>query len=284
MPAGPYVLRSATHDVQIVNDGHFGDNGNPLGTYNCDNPDRVVCFSDGSFVVSTVYDEAGIPVRYYVPSGQPISGSGLAEKDIWGLAAEGQGKTLLCGAKNFLMRIVPPGERTRMAAGTESYAILQPGETLGTDPGSKQERKPAGLSVVNGMAYVALPGLDLVRGIDLATGRKTSDWKVAAVGDLDRDEKGVLWVLSGTDVVSLTSQGAVARRYRVGLKSPRYLAAGSGRLAVVDQTAEKIALLDAATGRLIRLLGQDRPEGRWLPVSADLFRNPPGRLFCLMAA
>ena len=64
------------------------DNGNPLGTCNCDNADRVVAFSDGSFVVSTVYDEAGIPLRYYAASGQTLSGSALAEKDIWAIAAE----------------------------------------------------------------------------------------------------------------------------------------------------------------------------------------------------
>ena len=81
-PAGKYVVKTAVGDVRVVDDGAFGDDGNPLGAYNCDNADRVAALADGGFVVTTLYDEAGYPLRRYSSSGQPTFASNLAEKDF----------------------------------------------------------------------------------------------------------------------------------------------------------------------------------------------------------
>src|SRR6185369_8861957 len=53
VPAGKYELKAVAHDVRIVDDGAFGDDGNPLGAYNCDNADRVVPLADGGFIITT---------------------------------------------------------------------------------------------------------------------------------------------------------------------------------------------------------------------------------------
>ena len=113
VPAGRYQVRAITHDVRVVDDGAVGDNGNPLGAFNCDNADRVVPLSDGGFIVTTTYDEAGYPLRRYSSSGQPIFASNLAQKDYMAIALAGDdiygavGK----GAKARLVRIVLPGDR-----------------------------------------------------------------------------------------------------------------------------------------------------------------------------
>ncbi|MGA2031049.1 MAG: right-handed parallel beta-helix repeat-containing protein [Thermoguttaceae bacterium] len=75
VPPGRYQVRAITHDARLVDDGAVGDNGNPLGAYNCDNADRVVSLPDGGFIVTTIYDEAGYPLRRYSasPSSLPTS-------------------------------------------------------------------------------------------------------------------------------------------------------------------------------------------------------------------
>ncbi len=68
-PAGKYVLKAVSHNVRLVDDGGFGDNGNPMGAYNCDNADRVIALPGGGFIVTTVYDEAGYALRRYSLNG-----------------------------------------------------------------------------------------------------------------------------------------------------------------------------------------------------------------------
>ena len=269
-PAGRYLVRSVAHGVRLVDDGAVGDNGNPLGAYNCDNADRVVALPDGSFIITTVYDEAGYALRRYAASGQPTFAANLAEKDFSGglaLAGDdligGMGK----GQTTRLVRLARPGERVPMADGAASYRVLAPGE---------KAAGMAGLAVVGQNAYVGIPDLDVVRVIDLGTGRKKADWQVPGAGDVARDGKGTLWVLSGKDVVSLTKDGRISKRFATGLDAPRYLAAGQGRLAVVDRKAARVAWLDARDGKVLRTLGQQRPAGTWTPVRADLFRDPRG--------
>jgi hypothetical protein len=270
-PAAEYQVRTASHDVRLLDDGNFGDNGNPLGTYNCDNPERIAVLPDGRFVVATVYDEAGIPLRFHEPSGQSVAGVNLAEKDIWAIVTTPDG--LIAGIGGGIARITLAGERTRMANGAERYPILTAGEKL------EAGKAPAGLAVARDTAYVALPGLDIVRSFDLKTGQKKADWKLEAVADLAADGNGVLWAISGQDVVSLKPDGSPDKKFATGLKTPRYLSAGQGKLAVTDRAASRIALLDAGTGQPIRVLGKDRPDKEWAPVSGDVLANPRGTAF-----
>ena len=268
---GPFQVRSAAHDVGVLDDGNFGDNGNPLGTYNCDNAERIAVLPDGRFVVATVYDEAGIPLRLYAPSGQSMSGVNLAQKEVWGIAVSGDG--LVAGIGGALALIGADGDRKPMANGAESYPIFGKGEKLG------EGEKPMGLAVLGPVVHVALPGLDVVRSFDLANGRKKADWKVDGVADLATDDGGRLWAISGTEIISLSAAGAVERRYASGLETPRYLAAGRGKLAVVDREAEKIALLRVADGKTLRTIGKGRAAREWTPVSGDVLTNPRGAAF-----
>jgi len=267
---GRYQLRSIEHDVRLVDDGAVGDNGCPLGAYHCDNADRVVALPDGGFIITTIYDEAGYPLRGYASSGQPVFAVNLAEKDFTGgiaLAGDHLYGAIGKGEKTKLVRLSLRGERVPMATGAESYPLFGPGE---------KAKGVAGLAVVGKAACVGIPDLNVVRVVDLATGRKTADWPLPGAGDLARDGKGTLWAIAGTDVVSLDANGRIAKRYPTGLLTPQYLAAGSGRLAVVDRKAAKVAWLDAANGKILRTLGRQRPKGQWTPVRADLFSDPRG--------
>jgi hypothetical protein len=273
-PAAPgrYQVRAIAHDARLVDDGAVGDNGNPRGAYNCDNADRVVSLPDGGFIVTTIYDEAGYPLRRYSASGQPIFASNLAEKDYAAIALAGDDLygVVGTGAKARLVRIVLPGNRARMANGAEDYHLF-------TD-----DDKPGAigcLAVTGGRAYVAAGGRSVVRVIDLATGARKADWALPEVADLATDEQGALWAVSGTDVVALDRSGRVARRWATGLEKPRYLAAHAGRLAVVDRTAARLALLDAADGRVLRTLGKPRAAGQWTPVGPETLSDPRGCSF-----
>jgi len=268
---GQFQVRSATHDVRVLDDGNFGDNGNPLGTYNCDNAERIAVLPDGRFVVATVYDEAGIPLRVYAPSGQSMSGVNLAQKEIWAIVTNGDG--LVAGVGGALALIGANGDRKPMANGAESYPIFGKGEKL------EKGKKPTGLAVLGTTAYVALPGLDLVRSFDLANGRRKADWKLGGVADLATDADGRLWAISGTEVVALSATGAVEKRHASGLETPRYLAAGGGKLAVVDRQAEKMAVLNAADGKVRRTLGKGRAPREWTPVSGEVLTDPRGAAF-----
>jgi len=271
-PAGKYQVRAIAHDVRLVDDGAMGDNGNPLGAYNCDNADRVVALPDGGFIITTIYDEAGYPLRRYSASGQPVFASNLEKKDYAAIALAGEELFGVVGAeaKARLVRIVLPGDQASMANGAEDYR-----------PYSENEKPGAttGLAVAGGNAYIAAAGLNVVRVIDLANGTRKADWPVPAVGDLAVDPKGTLWAISGKDVVALDAAGKAVRRYAAGLEKPRYLAASQDRLAVVDRTNAKLALLDAASGHVLRTLGKPRVPGAWTPVGPDTLADPRGCAF-----
>jgi hypothetical protein len=270
-PAGAYEVRAVTHDVRLADDGHFGDNGNPLGTYNCDNAERVAVLPDGRFVVATLYDEAGIPLRLYEPSGQSVAGVNVTDKDIWGLAVAGD--TLVAGVGQAVALLDPSGDRMRMPTGAESYPLLDAAEAL------PKNMKPAGIALAGGTVYVSLSYTGVVRRIELATGKRQPDWPLPGVGDLATDETGALWALRGTDVIRLKPDGQEAARFATGLAAPRYLAAGKGRLAVVDRNAGRIAILEAATGKPGRTFGDPRTPGRWAPVGSGVWLNPRGAAF-----
>jgi hypothetical protein len=299
LPAGRYQVRAITHDARLLDDGAVGDNGNPQSAYNCDNADRVVPLPDGGFVVTTIYDEAGYPLRRYSASGQGVFASNLAQKDYAAIAAavtvppkatvpissaENRGSpreqspaagddlygVVGAGADSRLVRIVLPGDRALMASGAEDYRPFA---------GQEKPGLVTGLAVLGGRAYVAAGGMQVVRVLDLATGARTADWPLPAVADLAADRQGTLWAISGPDVVALDSAGRVARRFPAGLAKPSYLAAGVGRLAVVDRAAARLAVLDAANGRVLRTLGQPRGAGQWTPVGPDTLRDPRGCAF-----
>jgi len=280
---GRYEVRSVSHDVRIADDGAMGDNGAALGAYHCDNADRVVALPDGGFVITTIYDEAGFALRRYAPSGQPIFAANFAEKDFTGglaLAGDGFIGAIDKGEKTKLIRLTASCERAKMANGADCYPVFAPGEKA---PGGV-----AGVAVIIQTAYVAIPDLNLIRAFDLANGQKRGDWPLPGAGDVAADEKGVLWAIAGKEVVSLLvarvsdaessaaerRATAVDKRYATGLDAPQYLAAGAGRLAVVDRKAAKVAWLDSTNGKLLRTLGQERPKGQWTPVAPDLFSDP----------
>ncbi len=269
VPAGRYQVRAITHNVRLVDDGAVGDNGNPLGAYNCDNADRVVALPDGGFVVTTIYDEGGYPLRRYSASGQPIFAANLAQKDYAAIAVCGDDLYGIVGAesKARLVRLVLPGNRARMANSAEDYRPFADNEKPGA---------VTGLAVAGSNAYVAAAGLGAVRVIDLGSGARKADWPVPDVGDVAVDEKGTLWAISGRQVVALDAAGRITRRLETRLKTPRYLAAGAGRLAVVDRASASLALLDAASGTLLRTLGKPRVSGQWTPVGPETLADPRG--------
>ncbi len=267
-PAGPYEVRSIEHNISLVDDGAIGDNGNLKGTYNCDNADRVVVLPDGGFVITAVYDEAGFTLRRYSSSGQSIFASALNDGEFWGLSTSGD--TIIGGRGKGkdaqIVRLIMPGERAPMATGKEYYSIFADGET-GTG---------IGLAVKGNLAFASIAGLNVVRVIDLTTGLKIADWSVANVSDIVCDAQGIIWVISGTDVVSLTADGKIDKRIVTGLTEANYLTVGAGKLAVNDRKKCRIAIIDIATGKVNKTIGQDRTKDYWMPVKPDTFRDPRG--------
>jgi len=268
---GPLQVRSISHDVRVQDDGTVGDNGNPLGIFNPDNADRVLVFANGGFAASTTYDEAGYAIRFYNPSGQPISALNLTDGNVWGMALSGSDIITGNGGGDSarLIRLQLPGTRVPMANGADAYPIFAAGEK-GT---------AIGVAVLDGKAYVSLGAMNLVRVIDLATGKKVADLTVPAVGDIAYDAAGTLWVLSGKEVVSLSSDGKIGTHIATGLTDPKYLAAGNGRLAVIDRKWAKLSLLNIADGKIIRTLGKDRTKEYWMPVASDTYADPRGAAF-----
>jgi hypothetical protein len=271
-----FEVRSVVHDIRLVDDGAVGDNGNPSGTYNCDNADRALALPDGGFIVTTIYDEAGMTLRRYSASGQPTYASALTEGNFWGLAWWG-GEViggLGRGPGSKIVRLALPGERVAMLSGEESYSVFSPGQ-VGEVPSD-----PTGLAVVRGVAYVALPGPGVIRGIDLRTGKRCGEWPVPGVRDLSADDKGVLWAIAAQDVVSIDAAGRLERRYPTELDHPEFLASGGGRVAAVDRQNSRISILAASDGSILKTLGKDRrTAGSWLPAAWDLFRDPRGAVF-----
>jgi len=272
-PVGPgrYEVRAAEHDVRVVDDGAMGDDGNPMGAYNCDNADRVVALPDGGFIITTIYDEAGFALRQYSSTGQPVFANNFADKDFQALElASGElygavGR----GAAVAIQRFRLPGERIPMANGAEAYPIFAEGE----------KGAVAGMAVIGNDAFVAISGLNVVRVFDLATGRRKAEWAVPLVGDIAAGQNNTLWALSGTEVVSMTVAGKAGKRYPTGLPTPQYIAASPTRLAIVDRNAERMVILDARSGKPIRSFGGPKPAGKWLPVGADVLRNPRDAAF-----
>jgi hypothetical protein len=265
-PAGKYIAKLLTHDVQVVDDGAFGDNGNPLGAYNCDNANCVCPLPDGGYMVATVYDEGQYPLRRYSASGQPTHATGLAEGDFAALASTGDGQMYAIvgnAAAARLVRLELPGERARMPDGSDSYRIFDSDE---------KNAAIKGLAVVGQSAYVAIGGLNVVRVIDRGNGSRKADWPIADLGDIAASA-GSLWVVAGTDVASLTLDGKLDRRFPSGLAHPRYLAASNDRLAVIDNEAARLAIL-GTDGKIIRTLGQERTPGEFTPVGPQFLRDP----------
>lgn len=273
VPAGNYVAKVLTHDVRLVDDGSFGDNGNPLGAYNCDNANRVVGLPDGGFIITTIYDEGQYPLRRYSASGQSTYATGFSDGDFSALARRDDDLYAIVGKGEGtrLIHLVLPGERVKMANGAEGFPVLNANE---------KDAAVMGLAVVGDDAFVSVsgPNLSVVRVVDLKTGARKADWPVAAVGDLAADGKDQLWVISGKEIQHLTPAGARAAHFDTGLPTPRYLAAGVDRLAVIDGEAGKVAILDGA-GHILRTMGQPRQVGEFTPVSVEAWRDPRGAAF-----
>jgi len=271
VPAGKYMAKVLSHDVRVLDDGAVGDNGNPMGVYNCDNAVRVCAMSDGGFVLVTPYDEAGFPLRRYSSTGQPVQATGLAEGGFTALCSVGDDDMYAIlgkggGAK--LIHLVLPGERAIMANGAEFYPLLTAEE---------KDAAVLGLAVAGEKAYVSVGGLNVVRVIELATGRTKADWKVEKVGDIAAAGE-TLWVTSGKDIVALGADGTPGKRIASGLEAPRYLAASRERLAAVDNVAARLAIL-GTDGRAIRTSGRTRSAGEFTPVGPDAMRDPRGLCF-----
>jgi len=274
VPDGEYDVRVAVHDIRLVDDGALGDNGNPMGTFNCDNPQRVVVYPDGSFAVSTTYDEAGIPVRFFSATGQPLSGSALSGASIWGMALEGADEFIVAGVNRQLWRLAPPGERARMPNGVPAWEILADGKALAKTPDGKRDLPFGGIAVHGARAYVSVPlaAGSVVRVMNLADGSKIADFAIADAGDVEVDESGRIWVISGENVVVADPDGRIIQSVKPGVK-PSYLAVGKEEAAVVDSAAGRIAFVNVRDFRTSRVMGRDRSPGQWLAPAADLFKN-----------
>jgi len=271
-PAGKYVAKVLSHDVRVVDEGAFGDNGNALGAFNCDNANRVAPLSDGGFLMATYYDEGMYPVRRYSSSGQPTVATGLNEADFAALTSTADDTLygiIRKGAATRLVKMVASGDRVKMANGAEDYVVLTADE---------KDCTVAGLAVNGNDAYAAITGKNVVRVIDLATGNKKADLPVPAVGDIAADPKGRIWWISGKDIVSMPTSAVLEMKIPTGLETPRYLAAGKDRLAVVDNAAAKVAVL-GYDGKIIRTMGKARPVGEFVPVGTDYWRDPRGACF-----
>jgi len=286
-PAGTYEARIVSSDIRIVDDGAFGDNGNPMGVYHCDNANRVAPLSDGGFLMVTYYDEAGFPLRRISSTGQPTHASGLADGDFVGLTTVGQDDIYgLIGRawgdhkpQARLIRLELPGDRAHMLDGSEAYVV--------TTEQEKDKAIALGLAVIGTKAYVTLGGMNVVRVIDLTNGKKLADWPVVNVADIAADPNGGLWVLSGTKVLHLTTEGRKDREFETDLPSPKYIAASKDRVAVVsssDNLSSHVAM-DAAlavfetNGKPIRKLGKPREPGQFTPVGPHTMRDPRGMCF-----
>ena len=288
-PAGKYVAKIVTSDVRIVDDGAFGDNGNPLGVYHCDNANRVAPLSDGGFLMVTYYDEAGYPVRQISSTGQPTAAIGLANGDFVALAAVGEDDVYglmgrWAGGNHpkpmiRLIRLALPGDRTHMIDGSESYDIATAEE--------KDQATAVGLAVIDTKAYVTLAGLNVIRVIDLTTGKTLADWPMEAVGDIAADPNGGLWMIRGTKVVHLTLDGKTDKEFAHDLPEPKYLAASKDRVAVNSSSnpynsylgmESSLAVFDTG-GKLVKKLGKPREPGQYTPVGPDTMRAPRGMCF-----
>ncbi|MGA2618607.1 MAG: right-handed parallel beta-helix repeat-containing protein [Thermoguttaceae bacterium] len=274
-PAGKYVAKVVSHDVQVVDDGHFGDNGNAAGNYNADNANRVAPLGDGGFMMSCYYDEGLYPLRRYSASGQPTFAVGLLDSEFIALATTPQDDCYALtgkGAAVRLIRLALPGERAKMPSGGEFYEVLSAAEK------ADKNVSAVGLALAGNTACVAVAGTNVVRLIDLSTGRKTADLLVSKVADIAADTAGNLWVLSGERILALSPSGKTERQFSSRLATPKYLSAGKDRLCVVDQAAERVAVLDFS-GKVTLSMGRTRAPGEFVPVSTDYWRMPRGACF-----
>ncbi|MBA3846706.1 MAG: hypothetical protein H0X45_08685, partial [Planctomycetes bacterium] len=273
-PAGGYELKSVAHDARLIDDGSVGDSGNLAGVFHTDSALRAVPLPDGGFVVVNEYEETGISIRRYAASGQPTYAAALAEADFAGFDGDGGDLFALLRPKepaaSTLVRFTLPGQRAPMANGADAYPVFAAGEA---------SQQVAGLAVHAGKAHVSLPAAGVVRVVDLASGGKLHDWTLPGAGDLADDPAGTLWVLVGSEVVSLDAHGAVAKRIVTGLAAPLYLAAGKDRLAVIDQANARVAVIDSVKGTILATYGEPRGDGMWKPVDTRTWDHPRGAAF-----
>ena len=277
-PAGKYVAKLACHDVRVVDDGQFGDNGNASGNYNADNANRVAPLSDGGFMMSCYYDEGLYPLRRYSASGQPTFAVGLIDTDFIAMATTSEDDCYALtgkGAAAKLIRLVLPGERAKMTSGSQFYEVLSDAEK------ADKTVSALGLALSGNNACVAIAGTNVVRVIDLATGKKTADLPVPNVVDIAADAAGNLWVLSGDQIAILSLDGGMEKKFASSLATPKYIAAGKDRLCVVDQTAERVAVLDFS-GNVTLAMGKAHAPGEYVPVSTDYWRMPHLRTICFL--
>ncbi|MBL9135112.1 MAG: right-handed parallel beta-helix repeat-containing protein [Verrucomicrobiales bacterium] len=313
---GTMEVRWVTHDVRVVEDGSIGDNGSALGSYNGDNPEHVALLPDGRFLVATTYDEAGIPLRLHAASGAPIHGVHLAEKSFQAITWSDHQFIGIADPLPHarLVLLDESGERVPLTDAFDSIPLLTPAEVAQVAEEQKslathrqalrkyesdlrrlqQQRKPTdtlkkpappvvrgfrvgGIAARQGIAYVALTGFGRIRRLDLRSGRHLGDWPLPGIEGIAFDETGSLWAIAGQDLTRVDIQnGSVARRFASSLQHPRYLSVAGGRLAVGDRQDDRIACLDAATGRVLATLGSSIEANRWTPVVPDLFSDPRG--------
>ena len=252
-----------------------------MGVYNCDNANHVAPLSDGGFMMCAYYDESLYPVRRYSSTGQPIFAAGLVDTDFSALASTGDDDIYAIVGKGpnvKLIRLALPGDRVKMPNGADSYPVLEGDE--GKDPNAVPVGGLAVSVSPNGGAdaYAPITGKNVVCVFDLATGKKKADLPVPSVQDIAIDYNGTIWVITGKDISILSPDGKVEKKFAAGVDAPRYLAAGRDRLAVVDETAARVAVL-STEGKVIHVMGKQRPIGEFVPVGTDYWRNPRGTCF-----
>ncbi|MCL2700761.1 MAG: DUF1565 domain-containing protein [Phycisphaerae bacterium] len=287
-PAGKYIAKMVASDMRVVDDGAFGDNGNPMGAYHCDNASRVAPLTDGGFLMVTYYDEAAYPVRQISATGQPTAAIGLAGNSFSAIATMGDDDVYGIVGLNFggagymphpkLVRMTLPGDRAHMLDGSEQYEITTAEET---------DAQGIGLAVIGERAYVTLGKMNVVRVIDLTNGKKVADWPVADVSDIAADPHGGLWVLSGNKVIRLTLDGKKDREFDTGLANAKYIAASKDRVAVNGSSEplgsyygmESGLVVMDTQGKLIKKLGSVRVPKQFTPVDPNVMRGPRGMCF-----
>jgi len=290
-PEGKYVTKVVTSDLRVVDDGAFGDNGNPMGMYQCDQAERVCALSDGGFLVVALWDEAMYPIRRISSTGQPTAAIGLANVDFAAIVSVGEddiygllGRTwpgLQTKPTARIIRLALPGDRAHMLDGSEQYVIV-------TDAEKEKGVLGIGMAVVGEKAYVTMSGLNVVRVIDLTNGKKLADWPVANVGDIAADPNGGLWVVSGSKLVHMALDGKKGKEINTELEAPKHIAASKDYIAVVADSeklggplggdAPRLHIMDTA-GNILKKFGKPRPPGEYTPISLDLLRDPRGMCF-----
>ena len=141
---------------------------------------------------------------------------------------------------------------------------------LWTEPVGKT---PAGVMWLNGKVLVANMGTDYVAQVDPATGRvvaKIQTGKGAHTLFLSPDRK-ILWVnnrAGGTTVALDPTTLKTTREYAVSGGPDDIDFAPNGKIWITRRWAEKIAVLDPATGQIQTIKVGRSPHGLWLNAKA----------------